>query len=605
MLSLQEEFIKYLNDNYLEIISKDVYKFLEDSGKKILIINRIITDLSALDSDEFEFQFKIKFNADFLYNYSIYTRIFIIEYICTLDNEIKDLKCISCTLSSNARFEYQNELSTSLVPYITREKYEDYALRFTAKYIGKDYHKYPVDVDAIVIKMKLTKIISGGIDSLGSTVFKDCELNITCANNVSTVRKLKKGTIVVNIRNLIITKNDNLERSTTIHECVHWHYHKKAFEILMLLNDKYKYLDCKNYTSDEPIAEIFNLMEAQANALTPIILMNKVSIEEELHKVLLTAKDNTELSTVPRIDVLHKICSEMANTFNVTLNSMTKRLVALSYDEFAPLQNKNKVEHFIPVFGERNLPDDKSRCINQEQFKVLNQNNSVLSSLLKNRTFVYADGYVVFNDKQYLNGEYPLQHLSDYAKEHISECSLLFNTKWSYKNPSLTKFSLITLNRSGRKGVCEVSMPSSEISSIVQMVEKHYPEDKKKNFFKEFRIPTPDMHFSDYLIKLMDKYQVSIAQLVTRSGCSISVIKNYRKYDYDDYTIEMVLGIAAGLRCYPYETYSLLELAGFNIETPSKKNESYRYLVEDCYNDGIRLWNQYLEKKGEHKLNHS
>lgn len=605
MLSLKEEFIKYLNDNYLEIISKDVYKFSEDNGKKILIINRIITDLSALDSDEAEFQFKIKFDADYLYNYSTHTRTFVIEYICTLDNGIKNLKCINCTDSSNVRFKYQNELSPYLVPYINREKYEDYALRFAAKYIGKDYLKYPVDVNAIVTKMKLTKILSSGIDSLGSTVFKDCELTITSANNVSTVRKLKKGTIVVNIKNLIMTMNDNLERSTTIHECVHWHYHKKSFEILMLLNDKYKYLDCKNYTSDEPIAKIFNLMEAQANALTPIILMNKFSIEEELHNVLLAAKDNIELATIPRIDVLHKICSEMANAFEVTLNSMVKRLVALSYDEFAPLQNKNKVEHFIPVSSEKNLPDDKSRCINQEQFKVLNKNNSVLSSLLKNKTFVYVDGYVVFNDKRYLNGEYPLQHLSDYAKDHIGECSLLFNTKWSYENPSLTTFSLITLNRTGRKGVCEVSMPSSEIASIVKMVEKLYPEDRKKNFFKEFRIPTPNMHFSDYLIKLMDKYKVSIAELVIRSGCSISVIKNYRKYDYDNYTIEMVLGIAAGLRCYPYETYSLLELAGFNIDSPSKKNENYRHLIEDCYSEGIHSWNQYLESNGEHKLNRS
>ena len=101
----------------------------------------------------------------------------------------------------------------------------------------------------------------------------------------------------------------------------------------------------------------------------------------------------------------------------------------------------------------------------------------------------------------------------------------------------------------------------------------------------------------------MDKKEISIRKLAISSGCSESTIKKYRQENYDSYSIEVVLAIAAGLKCYPFHTYNLLSLAGYTIETSSKKNQIYKYLVTERYKDGIHKWNDYLAANGIPKLN--
>lgn len=167
----------------------------------------------------------------------------------------------------------------------------------------------------------------------------------------------------------------------------------------------------------------------------------------------------------------------------------------------------------------------------------------------------------------------------------------------------MNSISLITLNRDGQKGICEVSIPDNEYDGIIEAVEKTFEETRKKDFIKKYRVPAPNMHFSDYFSELMKKYNKTIGQLEIISGSSISTIKKYREYNYDGYSIEQVLVFASALKCYPYETHNLLELAGFNINSESKRNEHYRHLVNECYDKGVKHWNDYLEGVGEHRLN--
>ncbi len=605
-MNLKEGFIAYLNDYYLDIICKDIYKYAEQNNQQILIVSRIIKDFTSLDDDEPELTFKIKIDTEYLLPPKSYTKTFVVEYKCILDDGIKELTCLGVEPAYKRKFKYDNELSKYMIPYISKTKYEEYGTRFAKKYLKDKYQEYPVDVDAIVLEMNLKTIISNDLSlaTLGSTIFKNCEFPfIDFFSNEEKKEKLQKGTIIVNVRNILMTGNDNLVRSTTIHECLHWHFHKKAFEILMLLNDEYKYINCVEYKGSEQFSEMFNLMEAQANALTPVVLMDKDNVNEELYLVLSKFNNTPKLENLTRIDSLREVASELASIFRVTLNAMVKRLVSLSYDDFAPLQNKNSVKNFVPTLSEKNLSEKQSRCINEDQLKVLYEHEPVLKYLLDEKIFKFVNGYVVFNNEKYIQGEASSLELTNYAKDNISECSILFNTEWDFtRKESFNEFSVLTLNRLGREGVCYVSMPSSEISTVVKMVEKRYPEERKRRFFKDFRTPVPNKPFSDYLIYLMEKRKVTIGELVSRSGCSESSIKRYRKFDNDSYSIEVVLAIAAGLKCYPYETYNLLALAGFNIDTDSKRHKVYKCLVEDYYYAGIAAWNAYLEKHGVHKL---
>jgi len=101
-------------------------------------------------------------------------------------------------------------------------------------------------------------------------------------------------------------------------------------------------------------------MEAQANAITNVVLMKKVNIENHLLEIINDANGNIEYNFRPQIDILHSFCSQMANDFNVTYTSMVKRLVVLNYDMFGALRNRNNVENFLPIDSDEILEENKS-----------------------------------------------------------------------------------------------------------------------------------------------------------------------------------------------------------------------------------------------------
>lgn len=416
MKSLKDGFIEYLNEKYIEIVENDVSTYLKRKYSEEQEIKGIITALSALDSDLEEFQFKIKFEDNS-------GEIFILEYTCVLDNGIKDLKCITCSENKNGRFEYMNNLSSCFVPFMYRDKYDIFAKRFLDNCVGDEFKGYPVNVLGISSNMGLQMIYAYNIPSMGCTVFKDCKMNLRTADGILSLKSLKKGTIIISVGNILKTGNLSLSNSTVIHECIHWYYHRKAFEILMLLNDEYSYLECKDYDSTDAINKAFNFMEIQANALTPIILMDKDCVISELKEAMAMIENDKELNDLPRVNKFNRICSEVANTFQTSLNSTVKRLVSLGYEEFKVLENKNGVDDFIPTSSSDKLPENKTRCINKDQYRFLMKTNKTFSFLINNDICVYTNGYVVMNSKKYLDGEYPVQRLNVYARDHIDECS--------------------------------------------------------------------------------------------------------------------------------------------------------------------------------------
>ena len=253
MKSLKDGFIKYLNEKYIEIVENDVSNYLKRKYSEEQEIEGVITALSALDSDEEEFQFKIKFEDNS-------GEVFILEYTCFLDNGIKDLKCITCSENKIGSFEYMNCLSSCFIPFMYRDKYDIFAKRFLDNCVGGEFKGYPVNVLGISSNMGLQTIYAYNISSMGCTVFKDCKMNLRTTDGILSVKSLKKGTIIISVGNILKSGNLSLSNSTVIHECLHWHYHKKAFEILMLLNDEYSYLECKDYDSTDGINKAINLL---------------------------------------------------------------------------------------------------------------------------------------------------------------------------------------------------------------------------------------------------------------------------------------------------------------------------------------------------------
>ena len=603
MANLKRLFIKYLNDNYLNTFASDIEKIAKIDNSNILIVERQVNDISVLDSDDDEFKFRVQMLITFFSSKGQTSTFLSLEYKCILDEGMKDLQCLGLLRTYGRRFNYSEELSEHMIPYFSKERYDELARRFIKKYLEKDY-ELPIDYYSLIEKMNLDFIVDcNSEDVLGKIIFKESMLPIsTSPENKTRMKRLKKGTIIVNIHNIVDTKNDYLMRSTVIHECLHWHFHRKAFEILMLINNNYSYLECKKYEEDNEMNKMFNLMEAQANGVAPCVVMEYGRVNDfyEESKMVVAEDPNTINLDVGKY--ISEVCKKVGENFGATLNATNKRLISLGYDEVQANLNKNNVYDFIPISTNEQLEQNESRCINREQFNQLLKNDDVLRFLITNKYYTYVNGYVVFNSNKYVIGSWPLIELTDEAKEHIDQCTLIFNVEWKYEG-NANSFAYSLLQRSSGKSSCVVRMSEKSRDDIVLMMEQFGTEEQQKDFFESYKTNDNSDDFSDYLIYLMTKYELTINDLALKSGVSSQAIKKYRSYQYDDAELTKVLSLCAGIGCYPFESLQLIKKAGYDIENGSPKNKIYYELVIKHYKENIHKWNQILSVNGEKPLN--
>ena len=232
------------------------------------------------------------------------------------------------------------------------------------------------------------------------------------------------------------------------------------------------------------------------------------------------------------------------------------------------------------------------------------ENSRNLRAAILSGLYVYVDGFVVIKSPEFLIriGDYYM--LNTYARNHIEECSLVFNVRKDYK----TRF-----NFTNALQLITANSGSSDTTIIVGDVENYVvapfmlpsilgqEEPMRSQILKNAFIRNDKLSFSEYFKQLIDKYgYTSIKYLIEVTHCSRSVIENYRDFDDTAYSVEKVLSICAGMKLLPPECKHLIKKSGvIDLNSNSKRAVIYRQLVEDHWNDGIEMWNKVLK---EHKI---
>lgn len=602
MSSLKTEFIKYLSEKYLDRINQDINNKLVLINEQGILLRTLIADLTALDSDDIEFVFKIKTRCEVLTllgsekNYS-----FDVEYCCLLDNGIKNLTLVDINESGKKRFTYKESLTECFIPLNKKECYEKLAIRFLKHYLKNDYRNYPLDVSELVKQIGVTTIISTNFkDTLGKTMFNDCALSLSSDGELTLV---KKGSIVINVKNLLLTFNDKLVRTTTVHECLHWHYHKKAFEIIMILNDKYKYFDCADYKPDasDPILSALAWMESQAYALAKACMMLEdniaVVVKEDYDRTTVVVSDGMD-----KADYLYSIVSKVSDSFGTTMKDTIKRLVSLGYTDFENLSNDYYGSMYDSVIQNEKLDRTKTRRISQRIYDFMIQNSSNLKLAINSGLYVYADGFVVIKSPRYLLRIGQHYFLNTYARNHIEECTLVFNIKREYQstvNPKKAYQLMIANSGSSYSTIYVGDTEQFIIADFMLESILERPEPEKTQILKNSYIHEDNLTFGEYFKILIERYKFSsVNDLIEATHCSRSVIENYRDLDDVGYSIEKVLSICAGMKLLPPESKHLIKKSGIlDLNSQSRRAQVYRRLVVDCWDKGIDYWNKELKKE--------
>jgi hypothetical protein len=212
-------------------------------------------------------------------------------------------------------------------------------------------------------------------------------------------------------------------RNTLIHEALHWEKDKRYFEILEIKNknasEKLYPILCRQsetfYTPPEGKNTKENevrWLEWQAHRLAPRVLMPKNSFKKKALEFIQQYKEAGE-NVILSCDTL---IEDLSIFFKTSRLSVKYRLIEVGLKDTI-----SRFSDYEDVYEEINSNKDFVKLTPVEALKIVDT-DSVLKGWISDGRFVYADGYFVLADIQYVKQNDGVLHLTAKAKKNLAKC---------------------------------------------------------------------------------------------------------------------------------------------------------------------------------------
>ena len=448
---IEQNYLYDMTDHFRFLLDDDLFQFgfstsYLDYIDEVEIIDEEIKFIQIEDSykDSFNFTVAVAYNLDLVGenkgDIQHERTIKWISFYCSIDINEKGLSNfnIDCIHSYDQR-EYMERLaSDKLVPFIKAEDLDDVATEILEKYYPEALSNVQsIDTDVLLKRIGLEKRYAKLADqSISGQLFFKKSIKKSPRTNKDIV--INKGTIVIN-SNYELFEVAGTENLTMAHEVVHWVKHRKSMWFDNAVNgSKTKCLSCKiDGTAIGDDLLFVDWMEWQANSIAPRILMPKKQFITKTNQLLDAYMLSYESSDY--LYFIEQVIEDLAQFYCVPKNSVKIRLIDCGFQIALGagiyLDGRHIIAH---SFKKDFLKSRETFTIEQVDAMMLffvehlKQNVSILNYRLVENHLVYLSDKYLLKDS---NGNY---YLTDYARHHMDECSLVFeygtNEISKYKN---------------------------------------------------------------------------------------------------------------------------------------------------------------------------
>lgn len=229
-----------------------------------------------------------------------------------------------------------HQMSDSLVPIIYKEQLDKVATKFLQKYYP-EVLLAPIYLDPMVLterlNLKVEKTpITEDLSVFGQIYFRDTETVVYDPKNKTNIKiPVTCGTILVD-PNVAFQRNLGAFNNTIVHECVHWHLHKKAFALERLFNENATQIKCKVVGGTEGSnSEATKWMEWQANALAPRIQMPFDMFKQQAAITINKYMDKLDIFEI--CELMLYVIEDLSQFFLVSKTAVKLRLIDVGYEE--------------------------------------------------------------------------------------------------------------------------------------------------------------------------------------------------------------------------------------------------------------------------------
>lgn len=551
------------------------------------------------------------------FDYDTINRRFQVECLGLFNDGLNEFKILSVDDLNSGYSKKQKTLTTSLLPYMSRESLESRAEEFLQIYYPEALLKpTKINVNLLTNRMKI-HLFQAPLkrNVFGRAFFFNSEEKIYNIDNEVELIEIPKHSILVDPEKFFI-RSIGSYNNTVVHECVHLEYHSTFFEISKFNNLELKAIDSviENIPQKYPswYKKAYDLMEYQASYLAPRILMPAKTF-------LIKFKETKKIvfdSNISRLsgDVMYETIERLADFFGTSKQSVRIRLIELGVTEAAGANNyvNNKL---YPNFSFRSqtISANETFTIDLRDFLRSIAMVPELSNLMISGKIVYVNGMVVINSPDYVRYDNNKNRvLTTYALNHIDECAFIFEKQGAFVESRSGYIE--SLNFMSR-----MDDPKGYVPAVYKFKSEH--NLTKLEEAERIRGELDDMSEAGEIIKVLngttaenldtlfrrlgfenEEGELVINQVHTHTGLDHKTI---RKYLANESKIgkDKLMAICGGLKL-PYQvSIHLLESEGYAIST--SKNEVdriYTLLLTQHTYSGLIKWNEVIVQSGRTDL---
>lgn len=514
--------------------------------------------------------------------------------------EITDmLKAV--TISNVKPYSHQRKTATNgiavsgnIVPIISKEDLEDEATRFLSRYCSEALERpMPVPIEAIAEKLGLTIIqnhrITEDFSVIGEICFSSGEIPVwDLFKCVKQNLHVNRGTILVDACTYL-EQNLGRIKNTLAHEVFHWHRHRLYAAIKQILRQE-TVITCRCpvenvYPGEEESWTDEQRMEWQANNIAPRILMPLKQFKQKVDELY---KQYDYAGTPLKLITMECISQDLASFYEVSRQSVLIRMMECGYPE------ANSIYTYSSSARTRAYITDNELFLeyrSTEDFR----------NLIDSGAFKYVEGYVVVNDANFIYYEQGKAKLTDYAWEHLPECTLQFSLR-QIQPESLNKLPFEIFHRvNGGAGRDVPQYDNSQNKEVLQLSEEL--QEKRVEFEKQkaaFKLTAVNKSCWNLIYEIIQSKGMSKAHFCNVTNLGEEV---YRKAEKNKGTPQLrtIVAISCGLDLDLSTTERLLTLAGHAFDE-SDENQALKFCITGLSGYTIEERNEFLASYGYEPL---
>ena len=598
----------YINRNRSDIpvmsytITDPNYKKLDDFSIRKVMSRKIqdefiVSNLQVIANLEIKGYTKYGYESD---SSNFWLRI---KVIYKLEQGIHDFKVMSVIPFDSSDYDSSDlGLSPEFVPYIKAKEMDDIAEEILRQYFP-DALQVPMalPIDEYLANIGLTKVegkLTKDSSVFGETVFKDTEVVFYDSDKPET-KLISKKTILVD-PDVICLRNQGSYNNTVVHESVHWLLHRYHNEYKMLFDTNHRLSSSKSDRSSlsSSIWSDYDWMEWQANGIAARILMPKKTTKQMVQEFFV--KYSLEFEQEKKTLMFEQVVDDLADFFHVSRLAVKIRLLQLGYSEFEGVYNYVGNEYIRSyAFEVGALNKGQTFTISFNNACMLNATNSKFKELMNSERFVYVDSHFCLNDEKYVEMvDLGIYQMTDYAYEHMDECSLTFDVRYQTDGTlSYKDFNDYVMYR-GSNPELKIKVDFSECL-ISQEILGNVPEYTAEVYTKvaEVMEQLPG-NFCGTMVYHRKRRDFTREELEEHSTVSVSTIQRMEKDKEYQKKLGRLVAICIGLKLYPTFSFDLIDKSNCKFDDTIVFHGVYKMLLRNCYHLTVDECNQKLKEMG-------